>query len=108
MNLGEDKIKVLFLCVGNSCRSQIAEGWARHLKSDFIEAYSAGVSPGRLNAGAVRVMAESGIDVSQQYSKHIDELPAIDFDYVITLCDEARQACPVFKGRAKIIPILRL
>jgi len=103
MNSAEDKVKILFLCTGNSCRSQIAEGWARHLKDDVIDAYSAGISPAGLSARAVEVMAEASIDISQQYSKHIDELPGVDFDYVITLCDNARELCPVFGGKTKMI-----
>ena len=99
----KEKIKVLFICVGNSCRSQIAEGWARHLKGDIIKAYSAGVSPGNLNTRAVAVMAEAGVDISAQTPKHVDDLREIDFDYVVTLCDEAKEVCPVFQGRAKII-----
>ncbi|MCK4753131.1 MAG: arsenate reductase ArsC [Planctomycetes bacterium] len=98
-----EKIKVLFLCTGNSCRSQIAEGWARHLKSDVIEAYSAGVEPGQLNTRAVKIMAEVGIDISGHRSKHVDELIGIDFDYVVTVCDHARDTCPVFEGQAKRI-----
>lgn len=96
-----DKIKVLFLCTGNSCRSQIAEGWARHLKSDVIEAYSAGVLPGLLNKRAVAIMAEVGVDISAQIPKHVDELKGIDFDYVVTVCDNAREQCPVFTGQVK-------
>ena len=108
----KDKIKVLFLCSGNSCRSQIAEGWARHLKGDVIEPYSAGLRPIGVNPRAIKVMAEAGVDpalpkggvdISAQTSKHIDELPGIDFDYVITLCDNAREHCPVFGGKAKLI-----
>ena len=99
----KDRIKVLFLCTGNSCRSQIAEGWARHLKGDVIEPYSAGIHPIGVNPRAIKVMAEAGVDISGQTSKHIDELPGIDFDYVITLCDNARGHCPVFSGKAKVI-----
>ncbi len=99
----KDRIKVLFLCTGNSCRSQIAEGWARHLKDDVIEPYSAGIHPIGVNPRAIKVMAEAGVDISAQKSEHIDELPGIDFDYVITLCDNARGHCPVFGGRAKVI-----
>ena len=99
----KDRIKVLFLCTGNSCRSQIAEGWARHLKGDVIEPYSAGIHPIGVNPRAIKVMAETGVDISGQTSKHIDELPGIDFDYVITLCDNAREHCPVFGGKAKVI-----
>jgi arsenate reductase len=99
----KDRIKVLFLCTGNSCRSQIAEGWARHLKGDVIEPYSAGIHPIGVNPRAIKVMAEAGVDISAQKSEHTDELPGIDFDYVITLCDNAREHCPVFGGRAKVI-----
>ena len=103
MKSPKEKIKILFLCTCNACRSQIAEGWARHLKADVIDAYSAGISPGRLNTRAVEIMAEAGVDISQQYSKHIDDLQGIDFDYVITLCDNVREYCPVFPGKAKMI-----
>jgi len=99
----KDKIKILFLCTGNSCRSQMAEGWARHLKGDVIEAYSAGVWPARINPKTIRVMAEAGVDISDQTSKHVDELLWIDFDYVVTLCDNAKELCPVFPGKAKLI-----
>lgn len=97
------KLKVLFLCTGNSCRSQMAEGWARHLKGDVIEPYSAGVRPVRVNPKAIKVMAEAGLDISGQMSKHVDEVLGIDFDYVITLCDSAKQLCPVFPGKAKLL-----
>ncbi|HOM16827.1 MAG TPA: arsenate reductase ArsC [Thermoguttaceae bacterium] len=97
------KLKVLFLCTGNSCRSQMAEGWARALKSDLIEPYSAGIETHGLNPDAVRVMAEAGVDISGQRSKHVRELSAIEFDYVITVCDHAQEHCPVFPGRAKIV-----
>jgi len=99
----KDKMKVLFLCTGNSCRSQMAEGWARHLKGDVIEAYSAGVWPAGVNPKTIKVMEEAGVDISDQSSKHVNELLWIDFDYVITLCDNARQQCPVFPGKTKLI-----
>ena len=99
----KEKIKVLFLCTGNSCRSQMAEGWARHLKGDVIEAYSAGVNPASLSRRAVRVMADAGVDISGQKSKHIDDVIGIQFDYVVTVCNNAREHCPVFPGRAKRI-----
>lgn len=99
----EEKIKVLFLCTGNACRSQMAEGWARHLKSDVIEAYSAGVWPVGVSSRAIQVMAEAGVDISSQTSDHVDDFKTIDFDYVITLCDNAREQCPVFSGKAKLI-----
>jgi arsenate reductase len=98
----EGKIKVLFLCTGNSCRSQIAEGWANHLKSDVIEAYSAGIRPIGVNPKTIKVMAEEGIDISDHESKHIDDLSGIDFDYVVTVCDNAREQCPVFPGKVKL------
>lgn len=105
MFMGEkkDKIKVLFLCTGNSCRSQIAEGWANHLKSDVIEAYSAGIRPIGVNPKTIKVMAEVGVDISDHTSKHIDDLAGIDFDYVVTVCDNAREHCPLFPGRAKLV-----
>lgn len=103
MSKVKDKIKILFLCTGNSCRSQMAEGWARHLKSDVIDAYSAGVWPVGVSSRAIQVMTEAGVDISHQISKHVDDFLAIDFDYVITLCDNARQSCPIFTGHAKMV-----
>ncbi len=99
------KLKVLFLCTGNSCRSQMAEGWARHLKSDRIESYSAGVEVHGLNPHAVRVMAEVGVDISGHRSKHLDEVRHIPFDYVVTVCDDAHERCPLFLGRARIMHV---
>ena len=99
------KVRILFLCTGNSCRSQMAEGWARHLKSEEIEAYSAGVSPRGVDPRAVRAMAEVGIGISGQRSKSLDELRGITFDYVITLCDHAHQSCPAFPGRVKVVHV---
>jgi arsenate reductase len=99
----KDKIKVLFLCTGNSCRSQMAEGWAGHLKSDTIDAYSAGIRPIGVSSSAIKVMAEVGVDISKQTSRHVDDLDGIDFDYVVTLCDSAKQQCPVFAGKAKLV-----
>jgi len=103
MRSAEEKIKVLFLCTGNACRSQMAEGWARHLKSDIIEAFSAGVMPAGVSSRAITVMAEAGVDISSQTSKHVDDYMAIDFDYVITLCDYASEKCPVFSGKTRVI-----
>jgi len=99
----EGKINILFLCTGNSCRSQMAEGWARHLKNDNIEAYSAGVKKHGMNKMAVRVMAEAGVDISKQNSKLIEDLPIKEFDYVITVCSNAHESCPLFPGKATII-----
>ena len=93
------KITILFLCTGNSCRSQMAEGWARHLRADVIAPYSAGIEKHGLNAYAVRVMAEAGVDISGQQSKLVEELPVATFDYVITLCGHAHETCPYFPGR---------
>jgi len=95
--------RVLFLCTGNSCRSQMAEGWARHLWGDVVEAYSAGVAPYRLDPCAVRVMAEAGVDISRQRPKAVDEWKDAQFDCVVTLCDHAREHCPLFPGRARVV-----
>jgi arsenate reductase len=97
------KKRILFLCTGNSCRSQMAEGFTRALKSESLEAFSAGVEIHGLNPLAVRVMAEAGIDISGHRSKHVNELASIPFDYVVTVCDHAAEACPRFPGRAKIL-----
>jgi len=96
------KIKILFLCTGNSCRSQMAEGWARHLKGDTIEPYSAGIETHGLNQRAVQVMAEAGVDISNHRSKHVDEMIPVAFDYVITVCDHAAESCPVLPGKARV------
>ena len=87
--------KVLFLCTGNSCRSQMAEAWAKFFHSDSIDSYSAGTNPQGLNLLAVKVMKESGIDISQYQSKHLDSLTDIKFDLVITVCDNAAASCPI-------------
>ncbi|HEB50521.1 MAG TPA: arsenate reductase ArsC [Desulfobulbus sp.] len=97
------KPKILFLCTGNSCRSQMAEGWARHLKGDVIEPYSAGIEKHGLNEKAVRVMAEAGVDISGQQSRLVSELPVQDFDYVVTVCDHAHESCPLFPGTARVV-----
>ena len=99
----DNRLKVLFLCTGNSCRSQMAEGWARALKGDVIEAYSAGIETHGMNPRAVQVMAEAGVDLSGQYSKTTDAVADVPFDYVVTVCDNARESCPLFPGRVKMI-----
>ena len=99
------KLKVLFLCTGNSCRSQMAEGWARALKGDVIEPYSAGIEKHGMNPRAVQVMAEAGVDISSQVSKLVDELGDIEFDVVVTVCDRANESCPLFPGNAKVIHV---
>lgn len=100
---GTQRKKVLFLCTGNSCRSQMAEGWARKILGDTVEAYSAGTAPSGVDPRAVKAMAEVGIDISCQRSKHVEELAHLEFDYVITLCDHAQQSCPVFPARVRVI-----
>lgn len=95
------KMRVLFLCTGNSCRSQMAEGWARVLKRDQIDAYSAGTSPHGLNPLAVRAMAEAGVDISRHTSKTPGQI-GVEFDVVVTVCDSAHESCPVIPG-ARIV-----
>ena len=98
-------MKILFLCTGNSCRSQMAEGWARRLKGGVLEAYSAGIEKHGLNPHAVKAMAEAGVDITGQRSKTVEELGAIQFDYVVTVCGHANEHCPVFPGRTKIVHV---
>jgi arsenate reductase len=100
-----NKLKILFLCTGNSCRSQMAEGWAKALKGDVIEPYSAGTEPHGMNPLAVRVMAEAGVDIAGHHSKHIDELKDVPLDWVVTVCDSANEACPVLPGRTKRVHV---
>ncbi len=99
------KLKVLFLCTGNACRSQMAEGWARELKGDAIEPYSAGIEKHGLNTYAVRVMAEAGVDISNHVSKTLEELAGQEFDYVVTVCSRAHETCPMFPGQAKVVHV---
>ncbi len=99
------RLRVLFLCTGNSCRSQMAEGWARHLKAAQMEPYSAGLEACGLDARAVQAMAEAGVDISGQKSKTLADLADVRFDYVITLCSQAYETCPVFPGRAKVVHV---
>lgn len=103
MRLGNSKIKLLFLCTGNSARSQMAEGWTRALKSDVIDPYSAGIEAHGLNPLAVEVMKEAGVDISDQRSKLVTELLNVPFDYVITVCSHADENCPVFPGKVKVV-----
>ena len=98
-----NKKKILYLCTGNSCRSQMAEAWTRELKGDQFEAYSAGVQPKGMDPRAVKAMAEAGINISAQKSKDIDSLGDMEFDYVVTLCDNARESCPYFPARTKLV-----
>lgn len=100
------KLKVLFLCTGNSCRSQMAEGWARAIKSAEIEAYSAGIETHGLNPNAVKVMAEAGVDISRQTSKTTEAVREVLFDYVVTVCGHANETCPAWLGsKAKVVHV---
>ena len=101
----KQRLRILFLCTGNSCRSQMAEGWPRHLKGDVIEAYSAGIEKHGLDPRAVKVMAEAGVDISSQHSKRVDELGRLNFDYVVTVCGYANEHCPFFPGKTKIVHV---
>ena len=100
---GQTKTRILFLCTGNSCRSQMAEGWARHLKRDLIEAHSAGIETHGLNSNAVSAMAEAGVDISGHRAKKVEEVLDVPFDYVVTVCDHAHETCPLFPGKAKVV-----
>ncbi|MBL0870765.1 MAG: arsenate reductase ArsC [Phycisphaerales bacterium] len=99
----KSKLKVMFLCTGNSCRSQMAEGWARALKGDVIEAFSAGTNPHGMNPLAIRAMREAGVDISTHTSKRPEELNT-SFDVVVTVCDSAHESCPVFPG-ARVVHV---
>lgn len=99
------KLRVLFLCTGNACRSQMAEGWARRLHADAVEAHSAGTRPGRVDPRAIAVMREAGVDISAHRSKHFEEVlgngAGVDLDWVVTVCDRANESCPVLPGDAR-------
>jgi arsenate reductase len=92
------KPRILFLCTGNSCRSQMAEGMARALSDGKVDAFSAGTHPKPVHPSAVAVMAEAGIDISRQQSKGVEEFRGQAFDFVITVCDQANEMCPVWPG----------
>jgi arsenate reductase len=100
-----EKLRILFLCTGNSCRSQMAEGLTRHLKGDVIEASSAGIETHGLNPHAVTVMAEEEIDISLHKSQHLNDFRKIHFDYIITVCSLAHESCPIFPGNSKVIHV---
>ena len=97
------KLKILFLCTGNSCRSQMAEGWARFIIGEIIEPFSAGIEAHGINPFAVKVMKEAGVDISHQRSKLVEEVMDTKFDYVITLCDHANENCPIFPDKVRRI-----
>jgi len=92
------KKTIMFLCTGNSCRSQMAEGWARKYWGHEFEVYSAGTKKHGINERAIKVMKEAGVDISAQFSKTVEELPAVRLDYVVTVCDAAKESCPYFPG----------
>ena len=98
-------LRILFLCTGNSCRSQMAEGWTRALKGDRLEAFSAGIETHGLNPRAVQVMAEAGVDISGHRSKTVADLPTREFDLVVTVCNHARESCPLFPGPTQIVHV---
>ena len=97
------KLKILFLCTGNSCRSQMAEGWARQPKGDRLDPYSAGLEKHGLNPHAVNVMAEAGVDISRQHSKTLEEIGPVPFDCVVTVCGHANEHCPIFPGQTRVV-----
>jgi arsenate reductase len=99
------KLNLLFLCTGNSCRSQMAEGWTRYLKGDQINAYSAGIETHGLNPNAVKVMAEAGVDISGHRSQHIDEFRDVPLDVVVTVCGHAHENCPYFPADCKVVHV---
>lgn len=99
------KPRILFLCTGNSCRSQMAEGWARHLLADRFESESAGILAHGLNPNAVSVMKETGVDISNHRSKTVDMLSDQNFDVVITVCGHANENCPIFPGSTRVIHV---
>ena len=98
-----EKLKLLYLCTGNSCRSQMAEGWTRHLKGDSIEAFSAGIETHGLNPHMVKVMAEEGVDVTDQKSENSRDLADSQLDVVVTVCGHAHETCPVFPANCKVV-----
>lgn len=96
-----EKKKILVLCTGNSCRSQMAEGYLRYFAKDKADVYSAGVETHGVNPNAIDIMQEDGIDISNHTSNNVNEYIHIDFDFVITVCDNAKERCPYFPGKAK-------
>ncbi len=97
------KKKVLILCTGNSCRSQMAEGALRHFHGEDFEVFSAGTNPSTVNPMAIKVMREIGIDISSHRSKHVEDFNGQKMDYVVTVCDNAKEACPIFPGGTKVM-----
>jgi len=97
------KKRAIILCTGNSCRSQIAEGYLRHLAGNIFDVTSAGLEPSLVNPRAIQVMAEDGIDISSHSSKNVDQFAGQEFDHIITVCDNAKERCPIFPGNGKRI-----
>lgn len=102
-NTQSKKLNVLFLCTGNSCRSQMSEAWAKSLKSDVIEAYSAGIETHGMNPYAIQVMQEAGVEMNTHASKHVDDIAHIPFDYVIAVCSHAADNCPTQFKNARVV-----
>ena len=105
MNSTSVKLKILFLCTGNACRSQMAEGWARALKGDLIQPYSAGIEKHGLDPMAVAVMKEAGVDISRQQSKTVEELGPLKFNVVVTVCADADGKCPALGGAPRVVHV---
>ena len=103
--INKRKLRILYLCTGNSCRSQMAEAFTRHLKGDQIEALSAGVDPRGIDPRATKAMLEAGIDISNHGSKSLNQVVDGQFDYVVTLCDNAQKTCPSFLGKTRVIHV---
>jgi arsenate reductase len=101
----KNKLRILYLCTGNSCRSQMAEAFTHHLKGDQIEALSAGVAPKGIDPRATKAMLEAGIEMSNQGSKSLNQVIHRQFDYVVTLCDNAQKTCPSFPGKTRVIHV---
>ena len=101
--ISAEPLKVLFLCTGNACRSQMAEGFTRQFHAKTIAAYSAGTDPQGVHPHAITVMAERGIDISDQRSKSLDDLSEVEFDWIVTVCDRAADNCPAPKGVTRIL-----
>ncbi|MCM2349429.1 MAG: arsenate reductase ArsC [Bacteriovoracaceae bacterium] len=99
-----EKKNIMFLCTGNSCRSQMAEGWARKYWGNEFNVYSAGTKKHGMNERAMKVMKEADVDISSHFSKTVEELPKVTFDYVVTVCDHAHENCPYFLG-GKIVHV---
>ena len=103
MSVSKEKRRVLFICTHNAARSQMAEGLVRALYGNRYEVFSAGTDPGIVSPFAIKVMAEIGLDISSHYSKSIQEFSNQSFDYVVTVCDHAKESCPFFPGGKKIL-----